>query len=106
MTDPDYFAVLIANQILGGDFNSYINMNLREAHGWTYGARTSIYDKRVSTSMLRHKFVMRLLIVRLLKFKKNQNRKVTDEMLASVKAGYIGRFVMQIENHKQWQDML
>jgi predicted Zn-dependent peptidase len=33
MTDPDYFAVLIANQILGGDFNSYINMNLRD-HGW------------------------------------------------------------------------
>jgi zinc protease len=40
MTDKDYFAALLANQILGGDFNSYLNMNLREAHGWTYGARS------------------------------------------------------------------
>jgi predicted Zn-dependent peptidase len=50
MTDPDYFAVLIANQILGGDFNSYINMNLREAHGWTYMQEEyHLWDKRVST---------------------------------------------------------
>jgi hypothetical protein len=28
--------------ILGGDFNSYLNMNLREEHGWTYGASTVI----------------------------------------------------------------
>jgi len=49
MTDPDYFAVIVANQILGGDFNSYINMNLREAHGWTYGARSAIGgDKYIS----------------------------------------------------------
>jgi hypothetical protein len=41
-------------------------------------------------------------VVEIFKEFKNQNRKVTDEMLASVKAGYIGR----IENHKQWQDML
>ncbi len=42
MKDPDYHAVLVANQILGGDFNSYLNMNLREAHGFTYGARSSL----------------------------------------------------------------
>src|SRR5690606_40344901 len=42
MTDKDYFAAIIANQIYGGDFNSYLNMNLREANGWTYGARSSI----------------------------------------------------------------
>jgi hypothetical protein len=36
MADPDYFAVLIANKFTGGDYG-YINMNLREAHGWTYG---------------------------------------------------------------------
>jgi predicted Zn-dependent peptidase len=85
MTDPDYFAVLIANQILGGDFNSYINMNLR-AHGWTYGARTSIYgDKRVSTfnaSTQVRNAVTDSTVVEIFKEFKNQNRKVTDEMLA------------------------
>lgn len=102
MTDPDYFAVLIANQILGGDFNSYINMNLREAHGWTYGARTSIYgDKRVSafnaSTQVRNSVTDSTVVEIFKEFKKIRTEKVTDEMLASVKAGYIGRFVMQIE---------
>jgi predicted Zn-dependent peptidase len=33
MSDADFFPVILANQVLGGDFNSYLNMNLREAHG-------------------------------------------------------------------------
>lgn len=102
MTDPDYFAVLIANQILGGDFNSYINMNLREAHGWTYGARSSISgDKRISsfkaTTQVRNAVTDSTVVEIFKEFKKIRSEKVTDEMLANVKAGYIGRFVMQIE---------
>ena len=50
MADADFFPVIIANQVLGGDFNSYLNMNLREAHGWTYGARSSVgFDKNQSS---------------------------------------------------------
>ena len=36
----DYYKAQIMNYTLGGAFNSRINMNLREAKGWTYGART------------------------------------------------------------------
>jgi zinc protease len=36
----DYFKLGIANYILGGAFNSHINLNLREKRGWTYGARS------------------------------------------------------------------
>ncbi len=42
---PDYFAVNVMNAILGGLFNSRINLNLREAHGYTYGA-FSVFDWR------------------------------------------------------------
>jgi zinc protease len=35
---PDYVPVTIMNEILGGLFSSRINLNLREAHGYTYGA--------------------------------------------------------------------
>lgn len=35
---PDFFAVNVMNAVLGGLFNSRINLNLREAHGYTYGA--------------------------------------------------------------------
>ena len=102
MTDPDYFTVLIANQILGGDFNSYINMNLREVHAWTYGARSSISgDKRVATfntaTQVRNAVTDSTVVEIMKEYKKIRTEKVTEDMLASVKAGYIGRFVMQIE---------
>jgi zinc protease len=35
---PDYAATTVMNTMLGGLFSSRINMNLREAHGYTYGA--------------------------------------------------------------------
>lgn len=37
-THPDYFPLVLGNAILGGLFNSRLNMNLRERHGYTYGA--------------------------------------------------------------------
>ncbi|MBC3787053.1 M16 family metallopeptidase [Spirosoma utsteinense] len=36
----DYYKTYLANYMLGGAFNSRINMNLREDKGWTYGARS------------------------------------------------------------------
>jgi zinc protease len=37
---PDYVPVRVMNTILGGMFSSRINMNLREQHGYTYGANS------------------------------------------------------------------
>ena len=37
---PDYMPVRVMNTILGGMFSSRINMNLREEHGYTYGANS------------------------------------------------------------------
>jgi zinc protease len=39
--DPDYYALQLLNTALGGQFTSRINLNLRERHGYTYGARSS-----------------------------------------------------------------
>jgi len=38
--DPDYIPLILLNSLLGGKFTSRINMNLRERHGYTYGAST------------------------------------------------------------------
>jgi zinc protease len=37
-TEPDYIPIIVLNTLLGGKFTSRINMNLRERHGYTYGA--------------------------------------------------------------------
>jgi len=42
----DYHALLVLNMVLGGQFVSRINLNLREDKGYTYGANTS-FDFRV-----------------------------------------------------------
>jgi hypothetical protein len=54
-------------------------MNLREAHGWTYGARTSIYgDKRVSTfnasTQVRNAVTDSTVVEIFKEFKKNQQK--------------------------------
>ncbi len=42
----DYFPLLVMNSILGGQFSSRINLNLREDKGYTYGARSSFQMRR------------------------------------------------------------
>ena len=44
---PDYHALVVANMILGGQFVSRINLNLREDKGFTYGARTAFEFRRL-----------------------------------------------------------
>ncbi|HEU4748125.1 MAG TPA: pitrilysin family protein, partial [Gemmatimonadaceae bacterium] len=41
----DFFPTMVMNAVLGGLFGSRINLNLREVHGYTYGA-SSYYDWR------------------------------------------------------------
>ncbi|MBV9772332.1 MAG: insulinase family protein [Gemmatimonadetes bacterium] len=43
---PDYFALLVMNSLLGGSFTSRLQQNLREAHGYTYGARSGLSWRR------------------------------------------------------------
>jgi zinc protease len=40
LTD-DYYSLLVMNTILGGSFTSRLNQNLREQHGYTYGAQST-----------------------------------------------------------------
>jgi zinc protease len=47
-THPDYFCAVVMNAVLGGLFSSRINLNLREAHGYTYGAFSSFDWRRQS----------------------------------------------------------
>jgi len=37
----DYLALEVLNAVLGGSFTSRLNQNLREQHGYTYGARSA-----------------------------------------------------------------
>ncbi|MDQ6633297.1 MAG: insulinase family protein [Gemmatimonadota bacterium] len=45
-TTNDYFALQVLNTILGGSFTSRLNQNLRETHGYAYGASSGFGLRR------------------------------------------------------------
>lgn len=45
---PDYFPIIVMNQVLGAGASSRVFMNLREEKGYTYGAYTRFDMKRLS----------------------------------------------------------
>lgn len=102
MTDKDYFAAILANQILGGGGEGRLFLNLREAHGWTYGSYSSLgANKRVTsfraTASVRNNVTDSAVVEILNELKKIRTDLVSEEDLKNAKAKYIGNFVMQIE---------
>ncbi|TYB70705.1 insulinase family protein [Bizionia gelidisalsuginis] len=104
MNDPDYHAVLIANKILGGGFNSYLNMNLREANGYTYGARSNVGTDRYGASRftagtaVRNAVTDSAVVESLKELKRIKTTNVTYEALNNAKAKYVGDFVLALES--------
>lgn len=47
-SNPDYFAALVMNQVLGAGASSRVFMNLREEKGYTYGAYTRLDAKKLA----------------------------------------------------------
>ncbi|HEY0776542.1 MAG TPA: pitrilysin family protein [Gemmatirosa sp.] len=45
---PDYFPLVVLNTVLGGSFTSRLNQNLRETHGYTYGAGSEFELRRAA----------------------------------------------------------
>lgn len=103
MTDKDYFAALLANQILGGGGEGRLFLNLREAHGWTYGAYSSISTARKypgkfkATASVRNVVTDSAVTEFIKEIDNIRHTLVKDEELKMAKAKYIGNFVMQIQ---------
>lgn len=103
MTDKDYFAALLANQILGGGGEGRLFLNLREAHGWTYGAYSSVSTARKYPGKFRAGASVRNVVTdsAVTEFIKEidlmRHSLVKEEELKMAKAKYVGNFVMEIQ---------
>lgn len=101
--DKDYFAALLANQILGGGGTARLFMNLREDKGYTYGSYSSItqsrYAGRFRASASVRNMVTDSAVVEIMKeINKIRYKKVSEEELENVKQEYIGNFVIGTQN--------
>lgn len=103
LTSQDYFPAILANEILGGGGNARLFMNLREKHGFTYGAYSSVGSGRFqrdfsATASVRNEKTDSAITEILSEIKRIGSEKVSDEELQSAKALYNGSFAMQLEN--------
>ena len=103
MSSPDYFPVLLANQILGGGSESKLFMNLREKHGFTYGAYSSTGSGRFqaafnASAAVRNAKTDSAVVEFLNEINDMRTQKVTEDELQRTKALYNGRFALGLEN--------
>ncbi|MCA0152536.1 M16 family metallopeptidase [Winogradskyella vincentii] len=104
MSDEDYHAALVTNYILGGAFGSYLNMNLREDKGYTYGARSSLGTGRYynssfrATTKVRNEITDSAVVETLKEIKRIRTEPVDAEILANAKAKFLGSFILESED--------
>ncbi len=85
---PDYYALVAANVVLGGQFVSRLNLNLREDKGFTYGARTAFDFRRLPGPFMLAVSVQTVATLRAIEESLGEiaairgSRPVTDEELA------------------------
>ncbi|MEO6976937.1 MAG: pitrilysin family protein, partial [Mucilaginibacter sp.] len=101
--NPDYFPAILASYILGGGAESRLFMNLREKHGFTYGAYSQLGSGRFqetfdASASVRNAKVDSAVTEMLNEVKKIRTEKVSDEELANAKALYNGSFALGLED--------
>lgn len=103
---PDYFALLVMNEILGGAFTSRLNLNLRERHGFTYGAQSGYAFRRVPgpfqvQAAVGTEVTARAVTEALKEMRSLQNQGVTDEEVSAARDYLAGILPLQFQTSDQ-----
>lgn len=100
--DNDAIPVSVLNTLLGGFFNSRVNLNLREDKGYTYGAGTSLGTDRyvasfVGSAAVRNEVTDSAIAEFLKEIETLQTELVSDDELDLVKSVVMGNFALSLE---------
>lgn len=101
--DPDYFAVLVMNQILGGGPAARLFLNLREDKGYTYGAYSGFGGSKFrgtvfSSSEVRTEVTEGAMHEFMYELKRIRDEKVSSTELENAKRAIVGSFALSLEN--------
>ncbi len=101
MSDPDFFALRLANQILGGS-GGRLYENLREDKGFTYGAYSSASTSRyvstfLASASVRNEVTDSAVTEIVNEIFRINSEDVLESKLESVKQKFIGNFIMSTE---------
>lgn len=101
-TDPDYYALSLMNQILGGAANSRLFLNLREAKSFTYGAYSGVSARKEpgtfgAEASVRTEVTAPSLQEFFYELSRIRNLKVADKELNEAKKYMTGSFQLGLE---------
>jgi predicted Zn-dependent peptidase len=101
-TSPDYFAVLLADRVLGGGPSGRLFMNLREDKGYTYGAYSNFGGSKfrgtwMSSSEVRTDVTEGAMKEFMYELKRLRDEPVSADELENAKRAIIGSFALSLE---------
>lgn len=101
-TSPDYFAVLVADRVLGGGPASRLFLNLREDKGYTYGAYSNFGGSKfrgtwLSSSEVRTNVTEGAMKEFMYELNRLRNDVVPTEELENAKRAIVGSFALSLE---------
>src|SRR5690349_5363021 len=101
-TSPDYFAVLLADRVLGGGPSGRLFLNLREDKGYTYGAYSNFGGSKfrgtwISSSEVRTDVTEGAMKEFMYELNRLRNEKVEPVELENAKRAIIGSFALSLE---------
>ena len=103
MSDEDYHAALITNNILGGGGEGYLFKNLREDKGYTYGSYSRLGSNRygvgrfTASAKVRNMVTDSAVVEILTEINRIKTENVDAELLKNAKAKYVGNFITRLE---------
>lgn len=100
--DSDKIPSSVMNTLFGGGFTSRLNLNLREDHSYTYGARSTLSDDQLvgyfnATAKVRNE-VTDSAVIETMKEMVNMQQGVTADELQGIKNYITGNFAIGLEN--------
>ncbi|MBN1510342.1 MAG: insulinase family protein [Sedimentisphaerales bacterium] len=107
MTDPDYFALMVMNEILGSGFTSRLFKNVRSRQGLAYsvfGVYSADYDHPgmfYVGSQTKLQSTIHAINAMIEEVRKMTQEEVTDEELALAKDSFLNSFVFNFESRGQ-----
>ncbi|HEX5888444.1 MAG TPA: pitrilysin family protein [Pyrinomonadaceae bacterium] len=101
-TSPDYFAVLLADRVLGGGPSGRLFLNLREDKGYTYGAYSGFGGSKfrgtwTSSSEVRTDVTEGAMKEFMYELNRMRDEKVGAEELENAKRAIVGSFALSLE---------
>lgn len=101
-TSPDYFAVLLADRVLGGGPSGRLFMNLREDKGYTYGAYSGFGGSKfrgtwVSSAEVRTDVTEGAMKEFMYELNRLRDEAVSADELENAKRAIVGSFALSLE---------